>query len=357
VDDDSFTRTFCKTILSQEGIECGKAANGFEALEAVKEKAYDLLLLDVQMPGMTGAEVCRQLREKPTWANLKILMLSGTWKSDEMAQIMLAGANDFLTKPTTKLQLLARVKAALELKDAQDRSDALNNKLLATVHDLGQTLQGREIDILRARKGLVLALAKIGEQRGFETKGHGLRVQQYCRLLAEEVAEVPALGGQIDQNFIDTLEICAPLYNIGNVFLPEHIFLKPGRLDSEDWLTVQAHTDMGAAILQEVADHYNFSGAFLRMAAEVTRHHHERFDGKGYPDGLNGADIPLAARILAVADSYDAIRSRRTYKPAFSHAVAVQKIETADGQFDPLLVQGFLNCASQFEKIYRDMAD
>ncbi len=350
VDDDSFTRLFCQSILSQEGIECGQATNGFEALAAIKEKAYDLLLLDVQMPGMTGAEVCRQLRENPPWANLKIVMLSGTWKSDEMAQIMMAGANDFLTKPTTKLQLLARVKAALELKDAQDHSDALNKKLMSTVHDLGQTLQGREADILRARKGLVLALAKIGEQRGFDTKGHGLRMQQYCRCLAEEVAEVASLRGQIDQNFIDTLEICVPLHDIGNVFLPDDVLMKPGKLTSEDMHIIHTHTEMGAGILQAVADHYNFSKSFLQMATDITRHHHERFDGQGYPDGLAGTAIPLAARLLAIADSYDAIRCRRSYKPAFSHATAVEKIETATGQFDPILVQGFQNCAGFLRK-------
>jgi response regulator RpfG family c-di-GMP phosphodiesterase len=357
VDDDPFTRTFCKTILSQEGIDCDQATTGTEALEVVKEKTYDLLLLDVQMPGMSGAEVCRRLREEPPGPNLKIVMLSGTWKSDDMAQIMLAGANDFLTKPTTKLQLLARVKAGLELKDAQDRSDALNQKLLATVHDLGQSLQARELDILRARKGLVLALAKIGEERGYATKGHGCRLQCYCRALAEEVAEVPALGGQIDQNFIDTLEICAPLRNIGNACLPDHILKKPGKLDASEYLIVQTHTDTGARILQEVAEHCNFSRSFLKMAVNIARHHHERFDGTGYPDGLRGNDIPLAARILAVADAYDAIRCRRSYKPAFTHALAVQKIETAVGQFDPVLVQGFLRCAAQFEAAFDEMAD
>jgi response regulator RpfG family c-di-GMP phosphodiesterase/serine/threonine protein kinase len=362
VDDDSFTRMFCKTILSQEGIECGEALDGPAALAAIKEKAYDLVLLDVQMPGMTGAEVCRRLREQPPQenpglANLKIVMLSGTWKSDEMAQIMLAGANDFLTKPTTKLQLLARVKAALELKEAQDRSAALNQKLLGAVHELGQTLQGRETDILRARKGLVLALANIGEQRGLASRGHASRMQQYCRCLAEELAESQGLGEKIDQNFIDTLEICAPLHNLGNIFVPEELLSKPGKLGREDMVIIQSHTDLGAAVLQEVAKHYNFSAFFLRMAADITRHHHERYDGTGYPDGLQGTAIPLAARILAIADAYDAIRTRRPYKSAFPHAVAVQKIETSAGQFDPLLVQGFLACAPHFEKIYRDLAD
>ncbi len=182
-------------------------------------------------------------------------------------------------------------------------------------------------------------------------------MQQYCRCLAEEVAEFAVLRGQVDQNFIDTLEICAPLHDIGNVFLPDHILLKPGKLSTEDMHFIQAHADIGANILKEVADHYNFSETFLRMAAEITRHHHERFDGKGYPDGLAGNDIPLAARILSVADAYDAIRTRRSYKPAFPHVTACKKIETAAGQFDPVLVQGFLSCADQFDRIYQEWAD
>jgi response regulator RpfG family c-di-GMP phosphodiesterase len=358
VDDEPSIRNFCRYVLKSEGLECDEAATGMAALAAVRKKKYDLLLLDVNMPEMEGPELCRRLREKPPCPNLKIIMASGNANVDVMAHLLLSGADDFLTKPFSLAQLKARIKAALRLKEAQDHNDLLNRHLLAANHELEHSLRARQSDIVDARNALVLALAKLVEHRASETEAHLVRMQRYVRCLGDEASRCSALAGQIDGNFVELLECCAPLHDIGTVGLPDHILLKPGKLDANEKILMQTHTVMGAETLQEVAKSHGSAMAFLRMAIDITRHHHERYDGKGYPDHLAGEQIPLAARIVAIVDVYDALRSRRPYKPALSHIAALQAIkESAGQQFDPLILQVFLKCESALERIYKEVPD
>lgn len=355
VDDEPGLRTLCREVLKGEGVTCDEAADGPEALAAVEATPYDLVLLDIRMPSMLGVEVLRRLRESPPCPHLKVIMCSGETSPDEMAQMLQAGADDYLTKPFSIIQLQARVKAALRLKSAQDRSVGLTNQLLAVNTQLEQNLGLRDSDLTRARNALVLALAKLVEQRDSEIGGHVQRMQRYCRCLAEEAIRVVPFSEQIDRPFIELLECCAPLHDIGKVGLPDHILLKPGRLEADERILMQAHTIMGAETLRQVAQKEGFSPDFLQMAIDIARHHHERFDGTGYPDRLAGTSIPLAARLVALADTYDALRSRRVYKPALSHRAAVQVMTEADpGHFDPALLQVFARCAAAFEKIYKE---
>jgi response regulator RpfG family c-di-GMP phosphodiesterase len=358
VDDDPDIRTFCRYILQSSGMQCEEADSGVTALQMVKAKNYDLLMLDVNMPNMDGPEVCRRLRESPPCPNLKIIMASGNANADTMAQMLLGGADDFITKPFGVMHLQARVKAALRLKEAQDRTDVLNRHLLAVNHELEQTLGARDSDLIQARNALVLALAKLVEHRANETSAHLVRLQKYCRCLAEEAARSSAFAGHIDDAFVDMLECCAPLHDIGKVGLPDHILMKPGKLDSEERMLMQQHTVMGSDTLSEVAQSHGHAMAFLQMAIAIARHHHERYDGTGYPDRLAGNDIPLAARIVAICDVYDALRSKRVYKPALSHAAALQVMsESFGGQFDPSLLQIFQRCASNFERVFKEYPD
>jgi response regulator RpfG family c-di-GMP phosphodiesterase len=358
VDDEADIRAFCRFVLQAEGLMCDEAVDGLQALAMVRAKPYDLVILDINMPGPDGTEICRRLREDPPWPNLKILMASGRANADVMAQMLLAGADDSVTKPFSLAQLQARVKAVLRLKAAQDRSDLLNRHLLAVNHQLEESLSSRDADLVHARNALVLALVKLVEQRACESGAHLLRLQRFCRTLAEEAGRSPSFANQIDTAFVETLECCVPLHDVGKVGLPDHILLKPGKLEPEERLSMQAHTVLGAEAIQQVLEQHGPSLGFLRMAVDVIRHHHERWDGKGYPDRLAGAAIPLAARLVAVADVYDALRSRRPYKPAYSHVAAVQMMyEAAGSQFDPALMQAFLRCAPEFERIYRECPD
>jgi response regulator RpfG family c-di-GMP phosphodiesterase/serine/threonine protein kinase len=358
VDDEEGIRTLSRTVLEAQGIVCGEASSGPEALAAIRARPYDVILLDVDMPEMSGREVLRQVRDAPPVPNLKVIMASGRASSDEMSAMILAGADDFVSKPFSMMQLHARVKGALRLKSSQDRSDVLMRQLHAENARTEQNLQARDSDLVDARNAMVLALAELVAYRGAETSAHLQRMQSYVRAFAEELARLPGLAGQLEPPFIHMLEGAVPLHDIGMIGLPERILVKPGKLDPDEWIIMQSHTTIASDIFQKVARKHHFSAAFLQMVIEITRHHHERWDGRGYPDRLGGSDIPLAARIVAVADVYDALRSRRPHKPALSHTAAVQVMtEVSAGHFDPELLQAFHQGHEQFARIFKEHPD
>jgi response regulator RpfG family c-di-GMP phosphodiesterase len=358
VDDDAQIREFCKYMLQSADRHIVEAANGLQALDAVSTRPPDLILLDIDMPGMSGAEVCRQLRIAPPAPHMKIIMFSGRASGDEMAHIMLAGADDYLAKPISLIQLQARVKSALRLKDAQDHSDTLAQHLLAVNQKLEKNLQARDCDLVQARNALVLALAELVGYRDTENGAHLTRMQRYSRCLAEGLAGVASFSSLIDFNFVQMLECCVPLHDIGKAALPDHILSKPGKLTTDERFLMQTHTTIGAETLEKVAKHHGFAQVFLQMATDIARSHHERWDGEGYPDRLVGDATPLSARIVAIGDVYDALRSRRVYKPALSHLTTIRMMsEEFAGHFDPALKQIFESAAPQFEKIFREYPD
>ncbi len=358
VDDEKMMLVVARHCLAPEGFECEEAADGLEAIQMVRSKPYDLILLDVELPKLRGDEVLRQLRNDPPVPNLKIIMTSGRVSTEEMSSMMLAGADDFLAKPFSLVQMVARVKAALRLKEAQDRTDALARSLFGLNQQLEQTLRARDSDLVGARNALTLAIAELVAYRGVATSAHLQRMQKYVRHLAEEAAATPALQGTMDQHFIELLASTAPLHDVGMIGLPDHLILKPGQLSDEERILMRQHATIGADILQKVAHAHGFAIAFLQMAIDITRHHHERWDGKGYPDHLRDQDIPLAARIVSIADVYDALRSRRPHKPALPHVATVEvMLESSQGQFDPALLHVFQICADDFAQVYKAHPD
>jgi response regulator RpfG family c-di-GMP phosphodiesterase/serine/threonine protein kinase len=358
VDDEEGVRELCRTLLSSETVRCDGVADGLAALEAVRSQNYDLVLLDIDMPRLNGRETLKRLREAPPCPHLKVIMFSGRESGDDMADLLAAGADDYVPKPFSVVQLQARMKAALRFKDAQDRSELLNRRLLATNSELEASLSDRDFNLAQVRNGLVLALAKLVEYRDSETGQHLLRLQRYCECLAEEAARMAPFDQQIDARFIAMLVGCVPLHDIGKAVVPDHILLKPGKLDPTERMIMQRHTVVGREALSALTVQHGLPPAFLQMAIDISCHHHERFDGQGYPDQLAGSDIPLAARIVAIADVYDALRARRVYKPSLSHATAVQvMLKVSEGQFDPGLLAAFARCAPQFDRIFNDFPD
>lgn len=358
VDDEPLIRQSCGFALKMDGLTFGEAPDGPRALQALQTTPYELVLLDIDMPGMNGADVCQRIRSEAAHAHLKVIMMSGRATADEMSKLLTLGADDYLSKPLSVVQLQARVKAALRLRDAQVRSDRLNDHLVAVNAELERTVTLRDGDLVQARNALVLALAKLAGHRDHETGSHLLRLQRYVRCLAEELTGVPALSRRLTPEFVETVVAAAPLHDIGKVGIPDCILLKPGRLDPDERLVMESHTVIGHDTLQAVAEQNGFALTLLNTAAVIARSHHERWDGSGYPDGLAGEEIPLAARLVAVGDVYDALRSRRPYKPPLSHAIAVQTMmECSPGHFDPTLLETFHRRHQRFEQLFRQAGD
>jgi response regulator RpfG family c-di-GMP phosphodiesterase len=358
VDDEEAVRRVCRLALQHESVAIDEVGTGPEAVARGLTVPYDLVLLDVDLPGLKGELVLHEIRQQPPTPHLKVMMFSGRTSGDDLSRLLAAGADDFLIKPFSVVQLRSRVKAMLRLKDAQDRSDLLSRQLAASNAELERALNARAGELVHARGAMVLAMAKLVEQRSTETGAHLIRLQRYCRVLGEVASGLPAFRDRLDAVFVHSVEDAAPLHDIGKVAVPDSVLNKPGQLTAEEKVLMQAHTTIGADTLTEVSARYAFATGFFATAVEIARSHHERWDGTGYPDRLSGEAIPLSARLVAVADVYDALRSRRVYKPALSHATAVeQMLDRSPGHFDPNLLEAFRRAAPQFDRIFRDATD
>jgi response regulator RpfG family c-di-GMP phosphodiesterase len=358
VDDEEPVRRVARLALQHEPVACDEVGDGPAALAQTARAGYDLVLLDVDLPGLNGELVLRRLRASPPSPHLKVVMLSGRTSGDDLSRLLAAGADDYLTKPFSVVQLRGRVKAALRLKDAQDRSDALARQLTAANARLEAAVSAKADELVHARSAMVLAMARLVEQRSTESGGHLLRLQRYCRVLAEGAAGTPAFAGRLDPDFVTAVESAAPLHDIGKVAVPDAVLNKPAALTPDERRLMQGHTTAGADTLAEVAARYPLFAHFFGTAVEIARSHHERWDGTGYPHRLAGEAIPLSARLVAVGDVYDALRSRRVYKSGLSHPAAVeQMVHNSPGHFDPALLAVFQQVAPQFDRVFRETED
>jgi response regulator RpfG family c-di-GMP phosphodiesterase len=354
VDDDALIRELARQVLESIGCVCDEAANAAEALAAFDGKTYDLVTLDLKLPDMDGYELCRILRERYQ-SHLKIMVVSGRGDHNELADSLPRGADDYIPKPFSTRQLQARVLHALQLKSAQDHADFVAGQLALTNEQLEKSLAARSNDVRQAQDAILFGMAKMAESRDGETAGHLRRLQCYTRCLLESAVHEPSWAGVANSSFLEHLERCVPLHDIGKIGLPDNVLLKPGKLTASERSLIETHTIIGDRMLEALAKQHGESLTFLTTAAAIVRHHHERFDGTGYPDRLAGEAIPAAARLVAVGDVYDALRRRRNHKRAMPHCEAVRiLLEESGGQFDPALVRAFRRCHRDFEKIYQD---
>ena len=324
-----------------------RAANSGEAAlrAAASEPRPDLILLDVMMPGMDGYEVLARLRDDPTTASVPVLFVTAMAEADDEERGLTLGAADYVTKPIRPLVVQARVRTQLEAKRARDALSDRNALLEAEVRS-----RMAENDLIQTVS--IRALAHLAEMRDTDTGLHIHRTQGIVRELAERLRHHPRFRAKLDPQSIELLVRSAPLHDIGKVAIPDAILLKPGKLTPEEWAIMQTHAARGAdAIAQAEADVAE-PVAFLSLAKEIARWHHERWDGGGYPDGLAGDDIPLPARLMAIADVFDALISPRVYKPAMSFEEARQVIEDGRGtHFDPAVATAFLDGFEEFVAI------
>jgi putative two-component system response regulator len=355
VDDNENNRDMLSRRLRRLGYEVRTAENGEMALEMMGSDGFDLVLLDVMMPGMDGHEVLRRLKSDAGTRHVPVIMISALNEIESIVRGIELGAEDYLPKPFNPVLLKARVGACLEKKRLRDREVVHLRRIEEYNLHLEELVKEQVKDISRAQMGTIFALSNLAESRDPETGAHLARVQEYCRLLATRMGEAAAYGRQITPDFVETLVAASPLHDIGKVGIPDRILLKPGRLDEEEFAVMKTHTLLGAATLRAVDEKHPGNG-FIRLGIEIVESHHEKWDGTGYPHGLAGEAIPLSARIMALADVYDALRSRRCYKPAYSHEESRGIIlENRGRHFEPGVVDCFLECETEFEAVWRDL--
>lgn len=348
VDDEPGVRRLLRAQLACLPYEVLEARDAAEAMAlAAEEPRPALFLSDIEMPGLSGVELLKRLKEVDPI--VQVIMVTGLQNLEIVRQCLREGAYDYIVKPFDPDDLLNTVERALERGRLIRQNEEYQINLERMV--LEQT-----VEIRQTRDIALLTLAKLAESRDHGTGQHLERMAAYSRRLAEHLADSPYAGG-IGTAFVEHLYKSSPLHDIGKVGIPDSILLKAGPLTDEERKVMRRHPEIGGDTLRSVVEQFR-GNTFLTMGMEIAYSHHERWDGAGYPYGLAGDEIPLAARIVAVADAYDAITSRRPYKGACDHDEAVRRIAKDRGaHFDPVLVDAFLACNREFEEIRGRLTD
>jgi len=317
--------------------------SGQRALQAAASQPRpELILLDVALPEMDGYQVLHHLRANPATADIPVILVTARDSSGDEERALALGAADYLTKPIRPSLVLTRVKAQLELKAARD-----------LVRDHQRSLQ-REVDRRMAENRQIQdvsirALGRLAEIRDPETGNHLRRTQGYVRTLAEELRWHPRFSAFLSAHNIEVLVKSAPLHDIGKVGIPDHILLKPGKLTAEEWVIMKTHSRLGYLAIEQAAHDAEQRIDFLSMAKEIAHYHHEKWDGSGYPEGLAGDAIPISARLMALADVFDALLAQRVYKAGLPVEEALRIIREGRGShFDPDVVDAFLARQDEF---------
>ncbi|MFD2165224.1 HD-GYP domain-containing protein [Thalassotalea euphylliae] len=307
------------------------SVNGKLALKiATSKQKPDLILLDIMMPEMDGYQVCRELKSNPLTRDIPVIFVTAKTEIKDEQMGFELGAVDYITKPVSMPIVLARIKTHLALYDQQ--------------RELAEQVRQRTAEIDKTRHEIIKRLGRAAEYKDNETGMHVIRMSYYSRFLAEKIG--------VDDEWAELLFNAAPMHDIGKIGIPDRVLLKPGKLDEEEWDIMQKHVEYGADILG--CD----DSELLRLAREVALGHHEKWNGKGYPKGLKGEEIPLSARIVAIADVFDALTSERPYKKAWPLEKVVKLLKEEAGQhFDPALVPEFLECMPRILEIKEQYAD
>jgi putative two-component system response regulator len=322
-DDDAVSRALLENALIESGYEVRTASDGLEAAELLRTGSFRIVISDWEMPGLTGVELCRRVRQRCHGGYVYVILLTSRNRTEDIVAGLEAGADDFITKPFEPAELCMRLR-------------------------VGQRLLG-----LESRNVTIFALAKLADSRDAETGKHLERIREYSRVLARHLSRQKKFEDIVDGEYVESIYLTSPLHDIGKVGIPDAILRKPGRLRPQEYELMKQHASMGAATLACALEEYP-EAKFLEMARDVALTHHERYDGTGYPSGLKGEEIPLCGRIVALADVYDALTSKRVYKPASTHEYARAVIRQERGRhFDPDVVDAFLENEAIFVAIHR----
>ncbi len=327
VDDDDLSLQLLENRLEHQGYEVVSANNAEDALRLLRRTGSRLIISDWEMPGMSGLDLCREIRREDWPGYVYIILLTAHNQTDDVVEGLSAGADDFICKPFNPAELYVRIRA------------------------------GERVLSLETRDVAIFALAKLAESRDPETGMHLERIRNYTRALARMLMEQGKFPELINAEYVHTIYLTSPLHDIGKVAIPDSVLLKPGRLSDEEFEIMKTHAITGAQTLGAAAQQYP-GVAYLRMARDIAMTHHERFDGSGYPAGLKGDEIPLCGRIVALADVYDALTSKRVYKEAFTHTIGRNIIVKESGShFDPVIVDAFTASEEEFNAIRAECAE
>lgn len=331
VDDSAINRRLLQSLLERMALRVQLAEDGQAALDSVAADPPDLILLDVMMPGMDGLEVLRRLKNSGVTYPIPVVMVTAMQELDTRVEALEIGADDFLAKPIVAVELKARVRSLL-------KSKALHDQMVRHQETLEAEVARRTVKLRSVVLDTVQRLSQAGEFRDELTGNHVARMAAYSAAVAR------AMG--LAETTVDAILMAAPLHDVGKIGIPDRILLKPGPLDPEEWAIMKTHTTMGAQILA------GSEGNVLKLAEVVALTHHERWDGKGYPRGLAGREIPLVGRIIAIADVFDALTTRRPYKPPFPLEKSLEVIrEDSGSHFDPRVVETFLSIQEEILSI------
>lgn len=344
VDDTPANLKLLEEMLGRQGYRALMFPSGAMALEAAVRSPPDLILLDIMMPEMDGFETCRRLKEDSATRDIPVIFLSALNDTESKVKAFSMGGVDYVTKPFQFAEVRTRVETHVNLRRSQLRLRQHNQHLEALVREKVREISDSQL-------ATIFAVSKLAESRDDETGYHIERTRNFCRSLAEKLYENSRYATSLSPAFIDNIFHAAPLHDIGKVGISDTILLKPGKLTPEEFGIMKTHTLIGASTLENVHRKYP-NNAFLAVGIDIARSHHEKWDGSGYPDGLAGEQIPLSARIMAIADVYDALRSKRPYKEPFSHRKSFEIIvEGAGRHFDPVVVEAFITLESEFASI------
>ena len=343
VDDDTTNLQLLHETLDGLGYKLLIAKNGQAALSITQKADPSLILLDIMMPEIDGYEVCRRLKADSHTANIPVIFITALADDQDEAKGLEMGAVDYITKPINPELVRARVRNHLELKRHQD--------------DLERLVKERTHRLALTQAVTIESLATLAEYRDPETGGHIKRTQNYVKALAVHLKEHPRYREELNEDIVELLYLSAPLHDLGKVGVPDNVLLKAGKLTDEEFQEMKKHTVYGEEALR-ITEQKLGGDSFLHYAREIAYTHQEKWDGSGYPQGLKAEEIPISGRLMALADVYDALISKRVYKPPFPHEKAVEIIVEGKGKhFDPDIVDAFLELEDTFRNIALTFAD
>jgi len=351
VDDNEMNRDMLVRRLKPLGYQVDTACDGGQALDMLQSGTYDLVLLDIMMPVMDGFEVLQQMKLQQRLKSVPVIMITALDDTSSAARCIDMGAEDYLTKPFDPTLLKARISSCLERKRLHDQESLYRSKIEEYNNQLQERVRQQVQEISQAQLGAIFAMSKLAESRDPETGEHLERMREYCKVLSQQLSKLTKYEIIIDNTFISDIYAASPLHDIGKVGIDDSVLLKAGKLTDEEWVVMKLHPVIGAETLREV-DKQHPGNSLIRMGIDIAASHHEKWDGSGYPYGLQGTEIPLVARILALGDVYDALTSKRCYKDAFSHEKSRQiVIESSGSHFDPEVVDAFVQTEEEFKRI------